>query len=180
MRRLLALLPAVVLTACTAAAPSPGPSAAPATGRTGAPAATPFPDDGVARVSCDHVVGLAEPGPDMELPVLLDAVALPVDRQLQVTQVDGRWWAKQGLIVRPGTPVDLEIVGDAAATSTIGWGNPGPAATRIRVFCPDLHDVPGWYAFAGGYTVDRPRCLPLRVRSGDRETLARIPVGALC
>ncbi|GIG02639.1 hypothetical protein [Catellatospora citrea] len=179
MRRLLALLPVVVLAACTPAAPSPGPTSAPTAGRTSSPAATPFPDDGVAQVSCDHVIG-TEPSPAARLPVLLDAVALPVGQQLQVTAVDGRWWAKQGLVVRPGTPVDLEIVGEAALTSTIGWGNPGPAVTRIRVFCPDLYDVPGWYVFAGGYTVDKPRCLPLRVRSANRETLARIPVGAPC
>ncbi|WP_155368617.1 hypothetical protein [Catellatospora vulcania] len=177
MRRLLALLPAALLAACTAPAPSPAPSAA---GPTAAPAATPFPDDGVARVSCDHVIGVEEPSASTNLPVLLDAVALPVGRQLQVTEVDGRWWAKQGLLVRPGTPVDLEIVGEAVATSTIGWGSPGPAVTRIRVFCPDVYDMPGWYAFAGGYTVDRPRCLRLRIRSGTRETLAHIPVGAPC
>lgn len=177
MRRLFALLPAVLLTACATAGPSPTPSAAVPTA---APVATPFPDDGVARVSCDHVIGRQEMSPDAEQAAQLAAAALPVGRQLQVTEVDGRWWAKSGLVVRPGTPVELEIVGEAAATSTIGWGNPGPAVARIRVYCPDVHAVPGWLAFAGGYTVDKPRCLPLLVRSADRETLARIPVGAPC
>lgn len=178
MNRLLVVLPLLLVTACTTPAPAPSPT--PPASSAPAPTVSPGPADGVAEVDCDHVIGVEEPTPDHGLEILLDAVALPTRRQLQVTESDGRWWAKQGLLVRPGVPVDIEIVGDDATQATIGWGNPGPESFHVRVDCPDPHDVPGWLAFAGGYTVDTPRCLPLRIRTATRETLAHIPVGAPC
>ncbi|MEV4418013.1 hypothetical protein [Catellatospora sp. NPDC049609] len=167
-------------TACTSPAPTPPRTTPTAQALPSSPSPAPFPDDGVPRIPCDHVIGIEHNGPQPPLETLLDAVALPTRVQLQPVPSDGRWWAKHGLLVRPGAPVDIEIVGDAARHATIGWGNPGPETTRIRVHCPANPTTPGWLAFAGGYTVDEPTCLPLRIRSGPHSTLTHIPIGTPC
>jgi hypothetical protein len=38
----------------------------------------------------------------------------------------------------------------------------------------------GWLAFAGGYWVDAPACVPIVVRSQGREARARVAVGVAC
>jgi hypothetical protein len=110
---------------------------------------------------------------------VLDAVALPT-RTLQVSEsgVPGELFAKQGLVVRAGTPVRIAVAPDAPAGTRIGWGSPGPEGTAIVVpACP--HNS-GWLAFAGGYTVREAACVPLIVRVGEREERASVAVGEDC
>jgi hypothetical protein len=118
--------------------------------------------------------------PRRGLEAVLDAVALPTGLVLQANESSERGWlfAKQGLVVRADTVVDLEVPAAAAAHVRIGWGSPGPQGQRLRV--PGCRSESGWLAFAGGYTVDTPRCVPLMVRSGGREVLVRIGVGVPC
>jgi hypothetical protein len=167
--RLLAavLVAAAVLAGCTAAdAPRPAP--------TSTTVVPPGPDD----VDCSHAVDrLPEPPADLE--VILGAVALPTRTVLEAHPTDEPAWlfAKHGLLVRADTAVELEIAGDAAAHARIGWGNPGPQGRKIRV--PVCRNT-GWLAFAGGYTVDAPMCLPLTIRAGGRMADAQIVVGRTC
>ncbi|GID29576.1 hypothetical protein [Paractinoplanes brasiliensis] len=103
---------------------------------------------------------------------------LPTAR-LQVAESGepGRLFAKAGLLVRAGTPVEL-TVDPSARGVTIGWGSPGPEVTTISV--PACPDAKGWLAFAGGYHVPEPMCVPLIVRANGREARARVRVGADC
>jgi hypothetical protein len=129
-------------------------------------------------VDCAHDLG-GRP-PDAGYRVVLDAVALPTARlEAQASGESGRLFAKQGLLVRAGTAVELTVAPSAAAAGvTIGWGSPGPEGATIRVpACPSAN---GWLAFAGGYTVAEPTCVPLIVRAGGRERRAEVRVGVDC
>ncbi|GAB2567034.1 hypothetical protein Aab01nite_45470 [Paractinoplanes abujensis] len=139
------------------------------------PDAGPSAPAGPGVVDCGHDIGGRPPGAGSRL--ILDAVVLPTAR-LQVSDSgDGRLFAKAGLLVRAGTAVEL-TVDPAAADTTIGWGSPGPEGTTIRV--PACPDAVGWLAFAGGYHVPRPMCVPLIVRVNGREQRAEVRVGADC
>jgi hypothetical protein len=134
---------------------------------------------GIPLVNCDHYLqGGAQLAEGME--VILDSVALPTKVVLQANETDepGRLFAKWGLLVRPNTTVDLIVADDDVGRATIAWGSPGPAdATHLRV--ADCQGD-GWLAFAGGYTVDQPRCLTLVVKAGGRQQTVRIAVGTPC
>ncbi|MBL7258294.1 hypothetical protein [Paractinoplanes lichenicola] len=127
-------------------------------------------------VDCAHDIGGRPPDDDFRL--ILDAVALPT-AQLQASDSGepGRLFAKTGLLVRAGTAVEL-TVDPSARGVTIGWGSPGPEGTTIRV--PACPNVNGWLAFAGGYHVPQPMCVPLIVRANGSEQRAEVRVGADC
>jgi hypothetical protein len=175
-RCLLLTIVGLLSAACTGTSASRGavtvtsPSSVPNVGAGGAPSAP--------EVPCVDAIDHQPPRRGLE--VVLDAVALPTGLVLQANETNERGWlfAKQGLVVRAGTVVDLEVPAAAAAHLRIGWGSPGPQGHRLRV--PGCRSESGWLAFAGGYTVDTPRCVPLMVRSGGREVLVRIGVGVPC
>ena len=112
---------------------------------------------------------------------MLGAVALPTGKlEPNESGEPGRLFAKTGLLVKAGTAVELTVArapgskeaAEVTAGVTIGWGSPGPEGTTIRVpACPSAN---GWLAFAGGYTVTEPTCVPLIVRSGGREARAEV------
>jgi hypothetical protein len=137
-------------------------------------------EHGVAPiVPCgDAIDVLAAPPEDFE--VVLDVVALPTRTVLQANESGEPGWlfAKQGLVVRTDAVVDLLIPADATDHVKIGWGSPGPRGSKLRV--PGCTVALAWLAFAGGYWVDAPACVPVVVRSGEIETQVRIPVGIAC
>lgn len=157
------------LTACTPAAPAPSPE----------PTASPF--DPTA-IPCDQAID-ALAGPPPGYSVLLDSVGLPVGRKLDINviaDVSPRRFAKQGLVVRAGTPVELRIPADWEGRAWIEWGNSSHAKNVITVPpCPDRGSLT-WLVFAGGFFVDEPACLPIIVRTAGREETARIGVGTDC
>ncbi|GAA4444962.1 hypothetical protein [Phytohabitans houttuyneae] len=110
---------------------------------------------------------------------MLDAVALPAGvLEPQPSGAAGWLFAKQGLLVRAGTAVEVGVAPEAAGDVRIGWGSPGPEGALIRVpACPSGNE---WLAFAGGYTVRGPVCVPLVVRAHGRQERARVSVGAAC
>lgn len=105
---------------------------------------------------------------------------LPIGTVLQAIETNepGRLFAKQGLVVRADTIVELAIPSTAAANARIGWGSPAHMGRELRV--PGCASTTGWLAFAGGCTVDSPTCLPLTIRSNGREAHVRIAVGVAC
>jgi hypothetical protein len=175
-RCLLIVILGLLSAACTGtgaprgAATVTSPSSEPNVGAGGAPSAP--------EVPCVDAIDHQPPRRGLE--VVLDAVALPTGLVLQANESSERGWlfAKQGLVVRADTVVDLEVPAAAAAHVRIGWGSPGPQGHRLRV--PGCPSESGWLAFAGGYTVNTPRCVPLMVRSGEREVQVRIGVGVPC
>jgi hypothetical protein len=122
-----------------------------------------------------------------EFTAVLGVVALPTGRVLQTApsgQSDpaARLFAKQGLVVRVGAVVDLRIGADRAGHARIAWGNPGKVADHVRVEVSDClgFGTSSWVAFAGGYYVDEPMCLPIVVGSGAVQEVVRIAVGTAC
>lgn len=121
------------------------------------------------------------------LPELTDIdgqVALPADWRLGTSRDPGapavaRLFAKQGLLVRSGSRVELSLPDGLRSHAAIGWGNPGQPAAVVRVSCPAVPGRP-WLVFAGGYWVDRPQCLPVRVQTSTGTTTVRIGVGVSC
>jgi hypothetical protein len=116
--------------------------------------------------------------------VVLDNVALPVGRTLQVNPAGSDselpLFAKHGLVVRAGTMVELRVPPEWEPRVRVGWGSPAAPAPEATVSaCPARGHAP-WLAFAGGYWVDAPVCFPLIVRTQGRETLVRIGAGAQC
>jgi hypothetical protein len=62
----------------------------------------------------------------------------------------------------------------------LSWGQ-SPLTTRLRVQgCPASTPGEKWLAFAGGYYVTSPACVPLIVRAGTQERRVKIGVGARC
>ncbi|MGN9911257.1 hypothetical protein ACTMTJ_27240 [Phytohabitans sp. LJ34] len=129
-------------------------------------------------VPCAHDLG-GTPPTDDAYRIVLDAVALPAGTLTpQESGEPGRLFAKQGLVVRANTEVDITIAPEAAAGTRIGWGSPAPEATAVHV--PACPSGSGWLAFAGGYTVRAPTCVPLVVEAHGRRERVEVSVGADC
>jgi len=175
------LAAAAALAGCTADPRGPagaGPSAQP----------SPVPITGTATLVCDHSIDGGPPPPGFQ--VILGVVALPTSEAgpaLQAARVGNSpdapaLFAKTGLIVRAGAQLELETAeqpGNRTALSWGSWTQEAPTRRFVVPGCPDDRGT-GWLAYAGGYYADRPLCLPLTVRSGDREQQVRIGVGVAC
>lgn len=137
----------------------------------------PSPPPSSSIVSCAHDLGATAPRDTARL--VLDSVVLPT-RMLEVHESGepGRLFAKNGLIVRADVAVDIAVAPEAAAEVSIGWGGPGPQGAAVQV--PACPSSSGWLAFAGGYTVRAPGCVPLIIRVAGREERANVAVGADC
>ena len=177
-----ALLPAAVtamlLAGCTGTSVAPGPGkAAPATS-SAAPA-------GESALACgDYIDGNASVGP---LRVVLGVVGLPASPRYPALQTslsgDGsrapRLFAKTGLVIRPGTTFELIVPAPFAKRLSIGWGLPGRPSHRVTVTsCPNPGR--GWLAYAGGYWIDHPACVPIIVRAGGKQQTVHIGIGTPC
>jgi hypothetical protein len=142
------------------------------------PSAPQPPPAGVPAIACDRSIEAVAAPPDGYEPVL-DAVALPLGGVLQPAEPrpDGWLFAKQGLLVRAGVAVQLTVDGAAAPHARIGWAQVEPPVSTLAVpACPGT----GWLVWAGGYTVDAPRCVPVVVRSGGREARVAVAIGVAC
>ncbi len=140
-----------------------------------------------ALVRCDHIIyDLAAPNPTRR--VLLDHVALPPERFPSRPRYSphGRpfpYWAKNGIEVRYAN-VTVELVVPVAWRTrfAIGWGSPARAASSVRIPpCTGVgYPTDGWRAYAGGYWVRKPACVPLIVRIGGATTTIRLGIGVDC
>ena len=98
--------------------------------------------------------------------------SLPIGRVLQTspagTDPAAGLFAKQGLVVRIGALVDLRIGDASVGHAGIGWGNPGTDGDHVRVEATNCHapSTAQWVAFAGGYYVNEPMCVPIVVEAG--------------
>jgi hypothetical protein len=111
--------------------------------------------------------------------VLFNRVAVPQRNLMQVVRVDGPlpYWRKAGLLVRANTP-DVLIGVPAAwrSRAAITWGDSGTVRS-LRIEPCATHR---WNAYAGGFYVRRPACVPLVVRVGERATHVHFGVGRRC
>ena len=83
----------------------------------------------------------------------------------------------------PDLATTAELIVPAAWTShyTIGWGNPAKFTTHLWLSpCPATKTGAHWLAFAGGYTLDRPACVPLIVKTASAQRVVHIGAGKPC
>jgi len=166
--------------ACTSGDPATRTAAPPSAAPTSAPP-PPTTALGPDEVNCDHSIATLKT-PTSGTRVVLGAVALPT-AVLQPVPVDGRFWSKRGLEVLAGAVVEISVAPEAAGHASIVWGNAREPGSRQTVNgCTVLGCAAdcGWLAFAGGYWVDAPACVPIVVRSNGREERVGVAVGAPC
>ena len=192
-RRGLALVTAAVIALLLAACTS-----GPGSGKTG-PAATsghaPARPDGPSTSSaapaaesvldCGTFIGSSARAAPLQ--VVLGVVALPASPGYPALQTslsgDGsgplRLFAKTGLLIRPGTTFDLIVPARFTSHLSIGWGAPGTPSHRVLVGnCASTGG--GWLAYAGGFWIDHPACVPVIVRAGGKQRQVHIGVGTTC
>jgi hypothetical protein len=125
--------------------------------------------------------------PPASFQVVLGVVALPASPRYAAlqTSLSGagngalRLFAKTGLVIRPG--IEFELIVPARFTSrlSIGWGSPGTPSHRVVVNnCPNAGSE--WLAYAGGYWIDHPACVPVIVKVGSKQQQVHIGVGGAC
>jgi hypothetical protein len=179
---------ALVVSGCDAGAETqPARTAAPTPSSPVASPRVPVEAAASGTVPCSDVIG-AVPAPDPDLTVIGDAVALPAANgrsgPLQVSAdhdagTGAKLFAKNGLVVRRGAKVQLRVLAPAAGRAWIGWGSPGVVGRQAVV--DGCAGSGAWIAFAGGYWVRSPMCVPVGVRvAGGAEHRVDIPVGAPC
>jgi hypothetical protein len=176
---LIAAVTAIPLAACTSGASTSG-------GREAAPASasTTMPASG-SPLNCASSIGTSTSVTPLR--VVLGVVALPASPGYPALQTsrsgDGsgplRLFAKTGLMIRPGRTFQLIVPAGFTRRLSLGWGSPGPPSHRVLVDdCPSTSG--GWLAFAGGYWIDHPACVPVIVQAGDRQQEVRIGLGTAC
>ena len=164
---------ALTVTACSSSGQKASPPSPPTSSISASPAIA------TAELICADTIQQAEPSSDMQ--VVANAVALPSLRMAALgaapTGESGATalFAKYGLLIRAGTRATVTVA-DPAHVS-IGWGKPGPVTKRLVI--PGCGSS-GWLAFAGGYYVDRPRCVTLEVASGASKETVQVGVGTAC
>jgi hypothetical protein len=152
---------------------APTASTAPPAATTAPPAS---PTQRPVSVRCSDSIGGGELLSSLD--VVLDAVALPMRSTVPAYAAEPGWlFAKMPLLARSEVPVELQVAPAAIGRAQIGWG---PAGMGTRVLVLGCAPAPGWTAYAGGYQVVGPMCLPLLVRSAGREALVSVGIGVRC
>jgi hypothetical protein len=137
----------------------------------------------VLTLRCEGAIDGDPPPPDYE--IVLGVVALPTGEALgaydSADPATPALFAKTGLLVRAGTPFELEVTSQPNDDVAIGWANASfhPGSRFVVPACPDTFGT-GWLAYPGGYWADRPLCLPLTVRAAGLEEQVHVGIGAPC
>lgn len=132
---------------------------------------------------CADTIGGGDP-PFSGYAKVLDQVWLPTRRALgSVRLVDppapsARWWSKQGLVVRAKATFTLTVPKAWRGRLAIGWGSPAQPSEMVTVSRCDVGGT--WLAYAGGYWVSKPACVPLIVQSARHRKIVHVGVGAAC
>jgi hypothetical protein len=140
---------------------------------------------GTGQVECRWSIR-ASPDPPGSYRVVVQDVAVPAAPVLQAnesgeTDPAMRLFAKWGLFVRAGAPVDLQVRSGWENRARIGWGSPASPAVAVHVpACPGPSGQAVWLSFAGGTWVAQPACVPLIVRSRGQEAQVRLGIGMQC
>ena len=107
--------------------------------------------------------------------------ALGAERQPDSTAPATTYWAKQGLVVRSGARLKVVVPRAWRGRLAIGWGSPARPTQRLVVPGCEGGTAPGgWLAYAGGFWVKAPACVPLIVEAGHHRQRVHVGVGAAC
>jgi len=132
----------------------------------------------------DSTASFEQPPADGQ--ILFNLVALPTSKALQANRSGdlesaGHLFAKAGLYIASGASFSLIVPADWVGRLTIGWGSPGQRTTHLYVRdCTASGSQKHWLAFAGGFWIGRPACVPLLVKTASQEQTVQIGLGAPC
>ena len=188
MRRMLIAVCAVLLvSACS----SSGTSASATTTQSTAPGVTMVSSTSIVLTAARTTLDCADQigWPRTPLPgysVSYGRVALPATKafsavRLDPSQPNSKFWAKQGLLVKPGAPFELIVPPAWTSRLTIQWGNPGQPTTHLWVTgCRSKKAGAHWLAYAGGFTSNKPACIPLIVKTSTAQRTVHMGAGKAC
>jgi hypothetical protein len=136
-------------------------------------------------LACKDFVA-APSAPPASYSVVLRRVALPTGKAFQA--VDARdprssrkYFAKQGLLVKPGAPFQLIVPAAWKTRLTLEWGNPGTATDHLWVSgCASTKRGARWLAYVGGFWVSKPACIPVVVKAAGKQRTVHIGAGKAC
>jgi hypothetical protein len=182
----------MLLVGCTAGSKSSAPTPEPPSAvEGGPPVVATAPITGPPLIDsqflpCGDSIDNRPPPPDWQ--VVRGVVGLPTSPRADALQtgLTGepspalRLFAKTGLVIKTGVKFELVVSSPTGNRVGIGWGNgPFTPSHRVVVNCPDVGGT-GWLAYAGGYWLDHPACIPLTVRLGAREQSVAVGLGTPC
>lgn len=186
---LTALAISFMLTGCTSSGrPAPGrstPNASTPALTQLAPTSAPTPAAASALRCADAIGTQARPRPAT---TVLGVVELPISPETPAlgTARTGngagplRLFAKTGLVIKPGARFQLIVPAQFADRLSIGWGNPAVPSHRVTVHSCGINPDGQWLAYAGGYWIDHPACVPIIVQVGDQQRTVHVGLGTAC
>lgn len=139
-------------------------------------------------LKCDDYVDSSQ-APPVDFEVALGVVALPTSPSSPALQTSHsgegrgplRLFAKTGLVIKSGTNFELIVPARVANRPRIRWGEVPPTPGHRVVISNCASPLRSrWLAYVGGYWINRPACVPLIVKVGDREQKVHIGLGAPC
>jgi len=136
----------------------------------------------VPGVPCFAAIGHAKSGRQNGYRVVLGTVSVPPGYLQQIVPTHTapwRYWRKAGLVIRTGgSPVAVSVPRAWRKRVAITWGNTGPVGALRIEGCPPPANA--WSAYAGGFYVRSPSCVPLVFRVGHRTATVWFGVGRRC
>jgi hypothetical protein len=137
----------------------------------------------ITPLHCADVIEGSDP-PFPGYSKVLDRVWLPTRQTLASVQLvdppapSALWWSKQGLVIKAKATLTLTVPKAWRGRLAIGWGNPAQPSEMVTVSGCNVGGR--WLAYAGGYWVSKPACVPLIVQSARRRKVVHVGVGAAC
>jgi hypothetical protein len=139
-----------------------------------------------ATIGCDAVAQVIGPlAPDSRSRIVFGRISMPARFLGQVAKEDYplRYWAKAGILIRPGSrPVDLIVPVAWRNRLAIEWGaggDSGGVASSLRITGCAAYGRK-WLGYPGSFHVSAPGCVPLIVRTGGRSQTLHFGVGRRC
>ena len=136
----------------------------------------------IPTVSCFDAIEHPNTGHGSGYRVVLGVVSVPpvyLEQAVPTHTEPWRYWRKAGLLVRMGSPVVTVSVPAAWRNRVaVTWGSAGTVSALRIGHCPP--PATAWSAYAGGFYVRSPACVPLLFRIGPRTATVWFGVGRRC
>jgi hypothetical protein len=135
-------------------------------------------------VACFDAVDHVHSGTGSGYRVVLGVVSVPPLNvygrgPVETRQKPWPYWEKAGLVIRMGSPPVLVSVPSAwRKRVAITWGSSGTVSTLQFGHCPPPATT--WSAYAGGFYLRSPACLPLRISVGGKTAKVWFGLGRRC
>jgi len=136
----------------------------------------------VPTVPCLEAIGHAQSGRENGYRIVLGVVSVPPAHLGQVVRArtgPWRYWRKAGLAIRTGSsPVEVSVPRAWRRRVAITWGDTGPVGALRIEGCPP--PATAWSAYAGGFYLRAPSCVPVVLQVGSRKATVWLGVGRRC